>query len=364
MFFDHESTVVITKLNNLSESVLTTYCKKYGTVLRCSIKTSTQARNKDPYALIKFAEASSVSSILNHRNHTINGVHVVIRSYYQNTNNSGSTQTSSSLVSLNQQHRTKSNNNNNNNNKSNNKNNNDNNNNNNTENSNETTRMSYNQITQENHTLKQEKDNLLKLLFEVYLYYNTVYDMYQVRQGQFEAEQALTNKLKSEYAAMVESYEARLKQLPSSSSVSSSIKTIVKDKIKEEPMDCNSHTKHSTNNALEMQIIKDHLEQAQIDLGKCQTENALLNAKLISREQQFDIRFKELNNKYINVKKQYEHLSSCIKDFHAKLYPKKRLKSELKDDAINKSDREGRNKSNDSNDDIVEIVMQVDPISS
>ncbi|CAF5010720.1 unnamed protein product, partial [Rotaria sp. Silwood1] len=95
-------------------------------------------------------------------------------------------------------------------------------------------------------------------------------------------------------------------------------------------------------------------------IGKCQTENALLNAKLISREQQFDIRFKELNNKYMNVKKQYEHLSSCIKDFHAKLYPKKRLKSELKDDTINKSDRESSNKSNDSNDDI----MEIDPILS
>ncbi|CAF3374838.1 unnamed protein product [Rotaria sp. Silwood1] len=348
MFFDRESTVVITKFNNLSESVLTTYCKKFGTVLRCLIKTSTQSRNKDPYALIKFAEASSVSSILNHRNHTINGVHVVMRTYHQDTNNSSSTQTPPSLMSLTQQNQSLSSNNNNNNNN----------------NNNDPKPTNYDQLVQENHALKYEIGNLQKSLLEAQTYSKTAYDTFQVLREKFEAEQALTNKLKSEYAAMVESYEARLKQLPSSSSVSSSIKTTVKDKIKEEPMDCNSHTKHSTNNALEMQIIKDHLEQAQIDLGKCQTENALLNAKLISREQQFDIRFKELNNKYINVKKQYEHLSSCIKDFHAKLYPKKRLKSELKDDAINKSDREGRNKSNDSNDDIVEIVMQVDPISS
>ncbi|CAF0893037.1 unnamed protein product [Rotaria sp. Silwood1] len=346
MFFDRESTVVITKFNNLSESVLTTYCKKFGTVLRCLIKTSTQSRNKDPYALIKFAEASSVSSILNHRNHTINGVHVVMRTYHQDTNNSSSTQTPPSLMSLTQQNQSLSSNNNNNN------------------NNNDPKPTNYDQLVQENHALKYEIGNLQKSLLEAQTYSKTAYDTFQVLREKFEAEQALTNKLKSEYAAMVESYEARLKQLPSSSSVSSSIKTIVKDKIKEEPMDCHSHAKHSTNNALEMQIIKDHLEQAQIDLGKCQTENALLNAKLTSREQQFDIRFKELNNKYINVKKQYEHLSSCIKDFHAKLYPKKRLKSELKEDTIKKSDREGRNKSNDSNDDIVEIVMQVDPISS
>ncbi|CAF3901801.1 unnamed protein product, partial [Rotaria sordida] len=48
MFFDRESTVVITKFNNLSESVLTNYCKSFGNVLRCFIKTSNQTRNKDP----------------------------------------------------------------------------------------------------------------------------------------------------------------------------------------------------------------------------------------------------------------------------------------------------------------------------
>ncbi len=48
MFFDRESTVVITKLNNLSESVLTTYCQNFGKVLRCFIKTSTQTPKKDP----------------------------------------------------------------------------------------------------------------------------------------------------------------------------------------------------------------------------------------------------------------------------------------------------------------------------
>ncbi|CAF0781768.1 unnamed protein product [Rotaria sordida] len=345
MFFDRESTVVITKFNNLSESVLTNYCTNFGIVLRCFIKTSTQARNKDPYALIKFAEASSVTSILSHRNHTINGVHVVMRNYRQDTNNSGPIQTSPSLISSIQQNQTKTNNNNDNNN-------------------NETTSMNYDQIIQENHALKHEIVNLQQLLFETQTYSKTAYDTFQALRERFEAEQNLKNKLKLEYTAMIESYEARLKQLLSSSSVSSFIKTTEKDKVKEEPIDGNSQVMHLENNSLEMQIIKDHLEQAQIDLGKYHTENALLNAKLISREQQFDMRFKELNNQYILMKKQYEHLSSCIKDFYEKLYPSIELKSELKEDNMNKSDQENNKKANNSNDDIMEIIMQVDPILS
>ncbi|CAF3641864.1 unnamed protein product [Rotaria sordida] len=76
------------------------------------------------------------------------------------------------------------------------------------------------------------------------------------------------------------------------------------------------------------------------------------------------MRFKELNNQYILMKKQYEHLSSCIKDFYEKLYPSIELKSELKEDNMNKSDQENNNKANNSNDDIMEIIMQVDPILS
>lgn len=94
-----------------------------------------------------------------------------------------------------------------------------------------------------------------------------------------------------------------------------------------------------------------------IFIGKCQTENAILKAKLLSREQQSDLHFKDLNNQYTRMKKQYEHITSCVKDFHTKLYQKKRLKTELKDEIMNKSDGEN----NDSNDDIVEIIMQVDP---
>jgi len=185
-----------------------------------------------------------------------------------------------------------------------------------------------------------------------------------------EAEQALTSRLKLEYADMVESYETRLKQLSTSSSL----------KIKEEPIDCHSQKPNLSNHLLEMQVMKDRLEQAQIDLGlfesififynnkkkifysvgKCQTENAILNAKLLSREQQSDIRFKELNNQYIRVKKQYDHMSSCIKDFHLKLYQKKRLKTEIKEDTDNKFDGEN----NDSNDDIIEVIMQTEPMVS
>ena len=63
------------------------------------------------------------------------------------------------------------------------------------------------------------------------------------------------------------------------------------------------------------------------------------------------------------MKKQYDHVSSCIKDFHSKLYPKKRSKSKVKEHP-NKSARGDDVKTNDSNDDVVEIVMQVDPMMS
>jgi hypothetical protein len=47
MHFDRESTVVITKINNLSESVLTTYCQNFGKVLRCYFRSAAQSRNKE-----------------------------------------------------------------------------------------------------------------------------------------------------------------------------------------------------------------------------------------------------------------------------------------------------------------------------
>ncbi len=48
MHFDRESTVVITKINNLSESVLTHYCQNYGKILRIFIKSAAQTRSKEP----------------------------------------------------------------------------------------------------------------------------------------------------------------------------------------------------------------------------------------------------------------------------------------------------------------------------
>lgn len=47
MHFDAESTVVITKINNLSESVLTNYCQNFGKILRCFIKNAAQSRSKE-----------------------------------------------------------------------------------------------------------------------------------------------------------------------------------------------------------------------------------------------------------------------------------------------------------------------------
>jgi len=48
-----------------------------------------------------------------------------------------------------------------------------------------------------------------------------------------------------------------------------------------------------------------------------------------------------------------------VKDFHSKVYPRKKFKTELKEEHCNKTDGET---TNDSNDDIVEIFMQIDPI--
>ncbi len=59
------------------------------------------------------------------------------------------------------------------------------------------------------------------------------------------------------------------------------------------------------------------------------------------------------------MKKQYDHISSCVKDFQSKLYQRKRLKTELKEDNINKFDGEN----NDSNDDIVEVIIDYSKMS-
>jgi predicted nucleic acid-binding Zn-ribbon protein len=136
---------------------------------------------------------------------------------------------------------------------------------------------------------------------------------------------------------MIASYEARLKQ---------SGKSIDNERIKDEPIDCDSQQTNLANYLLEMQVMKDRLEQAQIDLGKCQTENAILNAKLLSREQQIEQRYKELNNEYTRMKQQYDHVNSCIHDFQSKLYHRKHLKTEVKEDV------------DEDSDDIIEVIME------
>lgn len=60
---------------------------------------------------------------------------------------------------------------------------------------------------------------------------------------------------------MIESYENRLKR------VTSSVQKGDTTTVKEEPIDNHTQVKSTTNHLLEMQIIKDHLEQSQIDLG-------------------------------------------------------------------------------------------------
>ena len=96
-------------------------------------------------------------------------------------------------------------------------------------------------------------------------------------------------------------------------------------------------------------------------LGKCQTDNAILSAKLASREQHFDVRMKELHGQYSRVKRHYEHMSACVKEFHSKLYQRKRLKTEAKDDALRTAENGHAATNYDSNDDVVEIVMVTEP---
>ncbi|CAF3821639.1 unnamed protein product [Rotaria sp. Silwood1] len=94
---------------------------------------------------------------------------------------------------------------------------------------------------------------------------------------------------------------------------------------------------------------------------KSQTEVTLLNEKLIASERQFDNRHKELNNRYSNMKKQYEHLLSYTEEFFEKLYPHIQFKTESKECIINKSIEENNNKTNDSDNDILEIIMEDEP---
>ena len=170
MHFDRESTVVITKISNLSESVLTTYCQKFGKILRCFLRTASQSRNKEPCkfirneflllqfsfvsdALIKFAETSSVTSILSNRNHTINGTHVVMRVYHQEPTHSTSGQSIPSLMSSSQHNGQKP--------------------------------PNFEQIVQENHSLKSEIANLQKSLTEAQIYSKTAYDTFQALREKF-----------------------------------------------------------------------------------------------------------------------------------------------------------------------------------
>ncbi|CAF1366922.1 unnamed protein product [Rotaria sp. Silwood1] len=96
-------------------------------------------------ALIKFTETSSVTSILSHPNHIINGIHVSMENYPCDIN---SIQKSSSLKSLTKQNQSKSNNN----------------------HDKKSKRINYNKIMRENLTLKHDIANLNQVLIEAQAY--------------------------------------------------------------------------------------------------------------------------------------------------------------------------------------------------
>ena len=175
MHFDRESTVVITKINHLSESVLTNYCQKFGKIIRCFMRTASQSRNKEsckfnqihhlfiPFsfssdALIKFAETSSVTSILSNRNHTINGTHVIMRVYHQDPTHSSSGQPLTNSMSSSQA---------------------------NSHYSNGQKPANVDQILQENHAMKSEITSLQKSLTEAQIYSKTAYDTFQALREKF-----------------------------------------------------------------------------------------------------------------------------------------------------------------------------------
>ncbi|CAF4462456.1 unnamed protein product [Rotaria socialis] len=137
MLFDCESTVVITKFNNLPDSALIGYCQNFGKIIRWSMKTSTHAN--EPYALIMFAKISSATSIRSRSNHTIDGVHVLIINYQQYINPHSSVKKPANLKSLTKKKTKRSDN-------------------------KERKSMDYDQIMQENIALKHEIANLNQLL--------------------------------------------------------------------------------------------------------------------------------------------------------------------------------------------------------
>lgn len=94
-------------------------------------------------ALIKFADTSSVTSILGNRNHTINGTHVIMRVYHQDP------------AQPNSQH------------------------------NNGQKSVNVDQIIQENQAMKLEISNLQKSLNEAQIYSKTAYDTFQALREKF-----------------------------------------------------------------------------------------------------------------------------------------------------------------------------------
>ncbi|CAF3214065.1 unnamed protein product [Rotaria sp. Silwood2] len=99
----------------------------------------------------------------------------------------------------------------------------------------------------------------------------------------------------------------------------------------------------------------------QLLFSKYQTENTLLNDKLIEDADQFFISINELNNQFSCMKNQYEQQPSCVQDFQANLYSNIRLKLKLIYYKMNKFDRENNNKTNDLNVENMEITIEIEP---
>ncbi len=101
--------------------------------------------------MIKFADELSVTSILSNRNHTINGTHVVMRGYHQDPTNTNSL--ASMPLGQKSQNGQKP--------------------------------PNYDQIIQENNSMKYEIANLQKSLAEAQIYSKTAYDTFQALREKF-----------------------------------------------------------------------------------------------------------------------------------------------------------------------------------
>lgn len=313
-------------------------------------------------ALVKFTSASSVAAILNNPNHSIDGTHVVVRTYHPESRTPGSISSATQNQPLV------------------------------TNNGNQPKTSHYDQVMQENLALKYEIGNLQKSLAEAQIYSKTAYDTFQALREKFGKNNLTCWSVEPRYSTALVISRGRTSLDQQTERRACSEDRVIRGPfetiaipgeeyeregqsqrrtdgfrfLSDESLLRNARDQRSLRTgSTRLRFVHGKRDLLSIELclclGKCQTENAILQAKLVSREQQADARWKELNDQYTRVKKQYDHVSSCIKDFQSKLYYRKRLKTERKDEPLNRSNEKCSENSHDSNDDIVEIVMQVEP---